>query len=403
MLCPKCHADVPDEATTCQSCGADLTGSHSQKSRCPKCGAEVDNTAAFCPACGNSMKEQADSVPKNKCKEPSKKRRMVRIIILVVAGLIFLCSGSARTIMAVAALFVGIPASVIAVIVCAIRKKPKKRWCIAFAVALFMVVFYGVMPLPCSHEWQDATCTEPKTCVKCERTQGEALGHEWIEASCAEPKTCSRCGKTEGEALGHSWGEWTVIRDATPTTAGEKVKVCSICGAESRVKFELEVLHENGYCLLSPKELGERLADKFIFQKATMLYDLNGMRCAMTGVAMTGEYSKYSRYTDGEAVAVIFFFSTDSVLGISDKDSKHVHMLATKFFTTDGDKIADTMIGIIQTVDPKQDDSGARSVGKKIIDALQNGDMTYSENDIVYGLTRLNGTYTFMVSFGNGE
>ncbi len=35
-----------------------------------------------------------------------------------------------------------------------------------------------------SHEWKEATCTEPKTCTKCDKTEGEALGHTWVEATC---------------------------------------------------------------------------------------------------------------------------------------------------------------------------------------------------------------------------
>lgn len=271
------------------------------------------------------------------------------------------------------------------------------------AFSLCSILLIGLVGCGCKHEWKDATCTEPKICTKCEKAEGEALGHEWITACCTVPKTCSRCGQTEGKPLGHSWGEWTVIHDATPTMAGEKKQICSICGAENVVTYELEILHENGYCLLSPKEIGERLANKLSSQKATMLYDLNGMSCAMTGVALTGEYSKYSKYTDGEAVAVMLFSSTDKVLGIADKDSKNVHSLMTKFFTSDTDKIVDTMLGIIQTVDPTQDDSGARSVGQKVVKALQNGDISYSENDIVYGLTRLNGSYMFIVSFGGDK
>ena len=271
------------------------------------------------------------------------------------------------------------------------------------ALSLCAILLVGLYGCGCKHEWQDATCTEPKTCSKCGETEGKALGHDWTVATCTEPKTCSRCGQTEGDSLGHTWSEWTVTREATPTVKGEKKQICSICGAENIVEYELEVLHENGYCLLSPKEIGERLTNKLSGQKATMLYDLNGMSCGITGVALTGDYSKYSKYTDGEAVAVMLFSSTDKVLGTSDKDNKNIHTLMTKFFTTDSDKIVDTMLGIIQTVDPTQDDSSARSAGRKIVEALQNGDMTYSENDITYGLTRMNGSYMFIVSFGSGN
>ena len=55
-----------------------------------------------------------------------------------------------------------------------------------------------------THEFEDATCTEPKICKVCGETDGKALGHDWQEANCENPKTCKRCGETEGEALGHS-------------------------------------------------------------------------------------------------------------------------------------------------------------------------------------------------------
>lgn len=69
------------------------------------------------------------------------------------------------------------------------------------------------------HEWQEATCTEPKTCTVGGETKGDALGHTWVEATCTKPKTCNVCGETEGEALGHNWQEATCI---TP-------KTCSVC------------------------------------------------------------------------------------------------------------------------------------------------------------------------------
>jgi len=62
-------------------------------------------------------------------------------------------------------------------------------------------------PADCSHEWEEATCTAPKTCKICGATEGEPLGHDFDEATCTEPKTCSRCGETEGEPLGHDFSE----------------------------------------------------------------------------------------------------------------------------------------------------------------------------------------------------
>ncbi len=80
----------------------------------------------------------------------------------------------------------------------------------------------------CQHEWVAADCDTPKTCSKCEKTKGEALGHSWVAADCDTPKTCSVCGETEGEALGHSW------KDATT----EAPKTCENCGETEGEKLD---------------------------------------------------------------------------------------------------------------------------------------------------------------------
>lgn len=53
----------------------------------------------------------------------------------------------------------------------------------------------------CDHEWEEATCKEPKTCSECGKTKGEKLEHEWVDATYESPKTCLMCKLTEGEAI----------------------------------------------------------------------------------------------------------------------------------------------------------------------------------------------------------
>ncbi len=53
----------------------------------------------------------------------------------------------------------------------------------------------------CHHNFQDATCTQPKICIKCGFEEGAPLGHIWQEADKTHPKTCKVCGLTEGEPL----------------------------------------------------------------------------------------------------------------------------------------------------------------------------------------------------------
>lgn len=74
----------------------------------------------------------------------------------------------------------------------------------SFAVILAVVMMAAATGCGHTHEFTEATCTEPKTCTECGETEGEPLPHSFSDATCTEPKTCTVCGATEGEPLGHS-------------------------------------------------------------------------------------------------------------------------------------------------------------------------------------------------------
>jgi len=135
-------------------------------------------------------------------------------------------------------------------------------------VLLLIIIIAAMVIAPAchEHEWKEATCTEPKTCATCNKTEGEPLGHDWVEASCTKPETCSRCnetkgkplghkwedatctepkvcsvcGETEGEPLGHNVEEWTVTKESTCTEKGLKTGVCTVCG--ETVEEELDLI-----------------------------------------------------------------------------------------------------------------------------------------------------------------
>jgi len=76
-------------------------------------------------------------------------------------------------------------------------------------------------PTDCSHEWQAATCTQPRMCAKCGKAEGHVLGHKPNKATCTEPEICTICGMVSNPASGHNW------KDATYTSP----KTCTVCGA----------------------------------------------------------------------------------------------------------------------------------------------------------------------------
>lgn len=90
------------------------------------------------------------------------------------------------------------------------------------------------------HDYAPATCEAPPTCIKCGKTEGEALGHRWKDATCSAPKTCSTCNSTEGEALGHSWNKATCT----------KAKTCSRCKTTSGQPLEHEPDNDTGLCTM---------------------------------------------------------------------------------------------------------------------------------------------------------
>ncbi len=114
----------------------------------------------------------------------------------------------------------------------------------------------------CVHSWIDATCTAPKTCKLCGKTEGtvldhtagaaatcttaqvctecgevlvEALGHTWVDADCDTPKTCSVCYVTEGEKLGHNISTTLSSDDKTHWYA------CTRCDYKSEVELHIYV------------------------------------------------------------------------------------------------------------------------------------------------------------------
>ncbi len=73
------------------------------------------------------------------------------------------------------------------------------------------------------HTWIPASCTEPARC-SCGKTKGEPLGHEWEKASSTDQKACIRCGATEDLTKGHEWEEPTYdwSDDCKTITANQK-------------------------------------------------------------------------------------------------------------------------------------------------------------------------------------
>ena len=121
------------------------------------------------------------------------------------------------------------------------------------------IVKTEVMPIPATGDHQYVVVeavapactrtgwTEGEHCSVCgdvrvERKSVPALGHAWKAATCTAPKTCDRCDATEGKALGH--GYTTKVTAPTCTNAGYTTYTCNACG-DTYVADEVKALGHN--------------------------------------------------------------------------------------------------------------------------------------------------------------
>lgn len=74
----------------------------------------------------------------------------------------------------------------------------------------------------------DADAQEVAQCAYCDEVDvravpDTAISHDWAEATCDTPMTCLECGEIQGEALGHVWP------DEDPDAKSEDI-LCLTCG-----------------------------------------------------------------------------------------------------------------------------------------------------------------------------
>ena len=105
---------------------------------------------------------------------------------------------------------------------------------LSFASCTLLDQLLGKAPAECEHEWTEATCTAPKTCTKCNATEGEAAAHDWAAATCTAPKTCKTCNETEGAPNGHTEVTIPAVAPTCTSTGLTEGKKCSVCNTVTK-------------------------------------------------------------------------------------------------------------------------------------------------------------------------
>lgn len=114
----------------------------------------------------------------------------------------------------------------------------KRKWIIASALTLLLIIVAANMFAACSHQWgpwkmrTKPTCQsngqQESKCKKCPLHRYRPVAkvpHDFGAPTCTRPGRCKfGCGKTSGSALGHSYGSATCTQYPKCVRCGEKQK-----------------------------------------------------------------------------------------------------------------------------------------------------------------------------------
>ena len=191
-------------------------------------------------------------------------------------------------------------------------------------VILVTILAFCLTACGCEHEWKEATCTTPRTCTLCGKTEGEVTEHQWQDATCLDPMTCKDCGATEGDVADHTWEiatcttpktckicketsgkEWghdyedTILYDYVSAEA-LTIQTCSRCKDNNATSAPLSTLHDGEYFLMSPAEFTDRLANTMV----TLVEEFRS-----DGVDFRSEYLCFADRAPTEPACMIYLTS----------------------------------------------------------------------------------------------
>lgn len=221
--------------------------------------------------------------------EGDKKKKIIKLIIIIIAALVLIFI----------LLFIFMP--------CLFHHEWKEATCESPRTCIVCDKTEGKA---LGHRWVEADCVTPKTCTVCDKTEGEALGHEWVEATCESPKTCAKCKKTEGEVLNHQIGNTTVVKAATCTAEGTAEGKCKVCN-----KVLTEAIpakghnYGNDYIIkyATPQNPGEKKQTcTACGSEKTIDYELTPEDWANIYVVWTGTLNRYPQKTIFDALEGYF-------------------------------------------------------------------------------------------------
>jgi len=136
----------------------------------------------------------------------------------------------------------------------------------------------------CSHDWQDATCENPRACKICGETVGTASEHVYSDATYTTPQTCIYCGTTIGDVLRISNSCDKVLASGYEENGDHYELVANESESFDGIKVEIGIIKNNTW-LLEPTSDSPFIDDDgtILGQDVTSIYDENNLTVVYIG------------------------------------------------------------------------------------------------------------------------
>ena len=205
---------------------------------------------------------------------------------------------------------------------------------------------------------------------------GCSCDHDWIDATCTEPKTCAKCDETKGKPLGHKPGKLEETVDEESSTVIRK-EYCTVCNELlDTVTTQFNPSTKDDCFAFTPNEFMETLATLSAPYVEDFSYEFTYANGLM------------ARVNTGKKQAVLQFFRSDTTaLAEDEKDTAEVWCVSLiQLDVAD----ADLRHCIMMVCDPSLDKTTAfdldMAISAAYLNAMTGGQSLgyYLHNDLLY-------------------
>lgn len=216
---------------------------------------------------------------------------------------------------------------------------------------------------------------------------GCSCNHEWKEATCTEPKICEKCDKTEGEALGHIEGAMEISKiDNVKAKTFYKAK-CSRCNEVLDSKEEdIKSFINESLFNLTPIEFSERIDDQLYGMADNVLVAKTTENDHGDFVVAIGDSS-----TNKAVAGFMFIKNGESNFSYENRNESGFEGVFCRIY--DNDSLARVLLSTVLAFDPSLSFSEGKDVTSSILSEL-----SYTKNKVTYILAKIEGAYVIGVS-----